>query len=176
MEGRAVEQAGASFPGEASSAVPSYETWSCPVCEYEQWQSSGGTCKRCDGVGAVFGVGDVVRVLGSKGETEVTKTEFNTPRSRWEYAVSLGGWYSGDDIRLVRRASGERSGKGKKSGSSEKPSSGGSSSAVGGSGGAGDGGDASGSGAVDSGQPRSGSFDDESASISALPLKEEVKR
>ena len=45
-----------------------------------------------------------------------------------------------------------------------------------GAGGAGDGGDASGSGAVDSGQPRSGSFDDESASISALPLKEEVKR
>lgn len=174
MEGRSVNQAGASFPGEASSVVPGYEKWECPVCKYEQWRSPGVECKRCGGVGSVFGVGDVVRCLGSDGVPEmvITKVEFNSPRNRWEYTGGLGGWYSQGDFQLVRRAV------------DELPEDGGSeevldltaprvpAAAVGGSGGAGDGGISSVSGSVDTEQPRSASG--ESAPV--LSINEEIKR
>ena len=176
MQGRSVDQAGASFPGEASSVVPGYEKWECPVCKYEQWRSPGVACKRCGGIGASFGVGDVVRgISGRLGAGEpmtITKTEFNSPRNRWEYTGALGGWYSEEDFQLVRRAVDDLPDSGKRAGVSNGSSSGGSSSAVGGSGGAGDGGGASGSGSVDTEQPRSSSG--ESAPV--LSIKEEIKR
>jgi len=106
MEGKPVTQVGETTPGEATSAIPGYERWTCALCGHNQWRKPGRNCQQCSGIEPGVAVGDEVMVLSVGRTMVITKLEFNAPRSRWEFTGDLGGWYPRTDLNLIRRKDG----------------------------------------------------------------------
>lgn len=105
MDGRPVQQAGESLPGEMGSDYPSYEKWVCPNCGHDQYRlSSVKVCAVCENVPPDFGVGDLV--LWTVHEFVITRREFNTVRSQWEYTDTVHGWIGGRELTLKEAARG----------------------------------------------------------------------